>query len=320
MPGATTVSEKAKAQSKSAKAGHGNYLRFWGVRGSIPTPGPTTVRYGGNTSCIEVRAEGELIILDGGTGLRPLGRHLVQEFNGKPLKLTLLLTHTHWDHIQGLPFFSPFYEPKNHLRILGYEGARRGLQNVLNGQMESPYFPIGFSEVPANIEIEELKDMQFNIGSVRVEACIANHPGICMGYRLFTSGRSVAFFPDNEPHYGHSHAPRDPDAGQNTQMELARNEDQRIMKFIEGCDVLIMDAQYERQEYESHRGWGHACMDDVINFALQANVKHLLLFHHDPEHDDARIEKMLAHGRKLIKDKKAKLKLDAAREGATLAL
>src|SRR4051812_13765624 len=155
MPAATTVSKKEKKQATSAPARSERYLQFWGVRGSIPTPGPTTVGYGGNTSCVEVRADGELIILDGGTGLRPLGRHLVQEFNGKPLKLTLLLTHTHWDHIQGLPFFSPFYEPKNHLRILGYEGARRGLQNVLSGQMESPYFPIGLPEVPANIQIEE---------------------------------------------------------------------------------------------------------------------------------------------------------------------
>src|SRR5215831_9978301 len=182
------------------------HVRFWGVRGSIPTPGPTTVKYGGNTSCVEVRADGEIIILDGGTGLRALGRHLVTEFNGKPLNLTLLLTHTHWDHIQGLPFFMPLYEPKNRLRILGYEGARHGLQNVLTSQMETPFFPIGFRQVPANVEIRELLDMHFDIGRVHVKACLANHPGICVGYRLFTSAGSIAFFPDNEPHYGHSHS------------------------------------------------------------------------------------------------------------------
>ena len=159
-------------------------VKFWGVRGSIPTPGPTTVEYGGNTSCVEVRADGQIIILDAGTGLRLLGRQLVAEFDTQPLDLTLLLTHTHWDHIQGLPFFLPVYKPQNHLRILGYEGARHGLEVVLAGQMESPFFPIGLREVPANVHIEELKEMNFSVGPVRVQAAFANHPGICVGYRL----------------------------------------------------------------------------------------------------------------------------------------
>src|ERR1700704_4303878 len=155
-------------------------LRFWGVRGSIPTPGPTTVEYGGNTSCVEVRADGQIIILDAGTGLRLLGRQLLDEFGDQALDLTLLLTHTHWDHIQGLPFFLPVYKPQNQLRILGFEGARHGLDNILAGQMESPFFPIGLREVPANVRIEELKDLNFNVGPVRVQACFANHPGLCV--------------------------------------------------------------------------------------------------------------------------------------------
>jgi phosphoribosyl 1,2-cyclic phosphodiesterase len=275
-------------------------LKFWGVRGSIPTPGPTTVRYGGNTSCVEVRADGQIIILDAGTGVRLLGRQLVAEFDGQPLDLTLLLTHTHWDHIQGLPFFLPVYKPQNHLRILGYEGARHGLEVVLAGQMESPFFPIGLREVPANVRIEELKAMSFHVGPVRVEACFANHPSKCVGYRLFTSDGSLAFFPDNE-------LPRQ-DA----------NGNRKMIDFLRGADVLIMDTQFDTEEYQQHTGWGHGCLDDVVALAIEAKVKKLFLFHHDPNHDDAKISQMLAHARKLVAARKAALHVEAAREGVTV--
>ena len=145
-------------------------VRFWGVRGSIPTPGPTTVHFGGNTSCVEVRADGELIILDAGSGIRPLGHALADEYGTEPINLTLLVSHTHWDHIQGFPFFLPAYNPKNQVRILGYEGARAGLAATLAGQMESPYFPIALKQMPGNIVIEEQKEMQFAVGRVGVEA------------------------------------------------------------------------------------------------------------------------------------------------------
>src|SRR5438094_5382223 len=154
--------------------GSGTRVKFWGVRGSIPTPGPTTIRYGGNTSCVEVRAAGEILILDAGTGLRLLGQQLAGEFNGQPLNLTLMLTHTHWDHIQGLPFFLPVYQPQNSIRVLGYEGARAGLATVLAAQMEVPFFPVSWSDLPGTIKIEELKKMQFSIGKVRVHAKFLN--------------------------------------------------------------------------------------------------------------------------------------------------
>ncbi|MGI8430777.1 MAG: response regulator [Chthoniobacterales bacterium] len=159
-------------------------LRFWGVRGSIPVPGSSTVRYGGNTSCLEVRAEGEIIILDAGSGLRLLGNALEEEFGSKPIKLTFLITHTHWDHIQGLPFFLPAYKEKNSLRVLGYEGARKGLAAILAGQMETSFFPVSLRDMPSSLEIEELKEMDFQIGKVKVHARFVNHPGICAGYRL----------------------------------------------------------------------------------------------------------------------------------------
>jgi phosphoribosyl 1,2-cyclic phosphodiesterase len=277
-------------------------LRFWGVRGSIPTPGPTTVKYGGNTSCVEIRADGQIIILDAGTGMRLLGRQLIAEFDNQPPDLTLLLTHTHWDHIQGLPFFLPVYEPQNRLRILGYEGARHGLEVMLAGQMESPFFPIGLREVPANVRIQELKSMRFHVGPVRVQACVAKHPGRCVGYRLFTSGGSIAFFPDNELH-----------------SQDAR-EHRKMIDFLRGTDVLIMDAQFDSKEYQQHTGWGHGCLDDVVALALAAEVKKLFLFHHDPNHDDATIARMQAHARKLVAARKGKLQVEAAREGLTVEL
>jgi phosphoribosyl 1,2-cyclic phosphodiesterase len=275
-------------------------VKFWGVRGSIPTPGPKTVGIGGNTSCVEIRSGREIIILDAGTGLRTLGQSLLAEFKNQPLKLTLLLTHTHWDHIQGLPFFGPIYHSRCRLRILGCEGARKGLVSVLTGQMESTYFPVPFDKLPSNIEIEELKKFDFKIGPVRVRVQRANHPGMCVGYRLFTSHGSVAYFPDSEPRPG--------------------GEDQEMIKFLDGVNLLILDSQYDTVEYERHAGWGHGCVDDSVALALAARAKRLCLFHHDPERTDKQVDAFLKHARQLVSRQRTKLKVDAAREGMTIRL
>jgi len=295
-------------------------LRFWGVRGSIPTPGPGTVRYGGNTSCIEVRAGSEIIILDAGTGLRGLGQALMAEFKHQPLNLTLLLSHTHWDHIQGLPFFLPIYEPSCHLRILGFEGARKGLVNVLSGQMESPYFPVPFGELPSNVEIEELKEMHFQVGPVRVQAWFANHPGICVGYRLFTEEGSLAFFPDNEPHCRHQGTTATASTKSQASLAFARAEEQKTVEFLRGTDVLILDAQYDHDEYKDHVGWGHGCVDDALALAMRAGVKQFFLFHHDPDHDDAKLDLMATRARELVAREKSPLQVDIAREGDIVEL
>jgi phosphoribosyl 1,2-cyclic phosphodiesterase len=294
-------------------------MKFWGVRGSIPTPGATTLHYGGNTSCVEVRAGGQIIILDAGTGLRLLGRELLAEFGERPLDLTLLLTHTHWDHIQGLPFFLPVYQPRNQLRILGYEGARVGLETVLNSQMESPFFPIGLKEVPANIRIEELKEWTFGLKEVTVRAHAAFHPGICVGYRLSVGERSLAFFPDNE-------LPTTEEAARSAAREAGRtpapaNHGQpSLAEFVGGVDALVMDSQYDSQEYEQHVGWGHGCLDRVVALAIEAKVKQLYLFHHDPNHDDATIDRMVAHAQKLAAAGSSRLEVYAAREGLSVEI
>ena len=244
----------------------------------------------------------------------------MKEFQDKPLNLTLLLTHTHWDHIQGLPFFAPIYHPQCRLRILGYEGARKGLVQVLSGQMESPYFPVPMQELPGNVEIEELKDMHFYVGAVRVESWFANHPGICVGYRLFTDDGSFTFFPDNEPQARHRETAKFQRGETKDTVEFGRLEEQRMTEFMQETDVLALDSQYDSDEYAKHVGWGHGCVDDAVAIALRAKVKKLFLFHHDPDHEDAKILAMVEHARKLVVNAGAKLQVDAACEGTVIEL
>lgn len=285
------------------------HIKFWGVRGSVPTPGAATVRYGGNTSCVEVRADGEIIVLDAGTGIRPLGLELAREFDGAAINMTLLITHTHWDHIQGFPFFLPAYERKNTIRVLGFEGARQGLASTLAGQMESPYFPIALQQMPGNVVIEELQSFDFKIGAVHATAATVNHPGIAVGYRLATSAGTVVYMPDNEPFH------EDQNGYDRERIDL---QNRKVIEFIKGADVLIIDSQYDSDEYSTHIGWGHGCVDEVVRLGMLGEVKRLYLFHHDPGHDDARIDAMVEHARKLAKG--SGMEVYAAKEGEEVGI
>ncbi len=296
-------------------------IRLWGVRGSIPVPGKSTVRYGGNTSCVEVRADGEIIVLDAGSGIRLLGLALDKEFGPRSMKLTLLISHTHWDHIQGLPYFTPAYNQKNLIRVLGYEGARAGLAKILASQMETPFFPVSLRELPSHLAIEELKEMEFQIGKVEVRSKFANHPGICVGYRLFTSSGSIAYFPDNEPYeqLKLQLALRD-GISEDEARDFATTERTKMVEFIQGCDLAILDTQYTDEEYTKHIGWGHSSLSSVVSLALDANVGKLLLFHHDPNHDDEMIDQMVERARALVAESGKLLEVEAAREGAEILL
>jgi phosphoribosyl 1,2-cyclic phosphodiesterase len=297
-------------------------IKFWGVRGSIPTPGPTTVRYGGNTSCVEIRADGEIIVLDAGSGIRLLGQSLQHEFGSEPIKLALLISHTHWDHIQGLPFFLPAYSSKNQIRVFGYDGTRTRLGEILADQMETPFFPVHLSALPGKIAIEELKEMEFEIGRVRVRSKFLNHPGVCAGYRVYTSAGSVAFLPDNEPFEQLEEQMRTRGIENNGVRQFKSERDERadLVEFLRDTDVLILDAQYTDEEYQAHVGWGHGSISSVVSLAAEADAKRLILFHHDPNHDDAMVDRMVEKARMQIAQTGKSITVEAAQEGSELIL
>lgn len=304
-----------------AASGSSTRLKIWGVRGSIPVPGPGTVRYGGNTSCIEVRADGELIVLDAGSGIRELGLALENEFGSRPIKLSLLITHVHWDHIQGFPFFVPAYNDKNEIQILGYDGTGSGLREILKGQMATPFFPVALHDLPGKINIRKLESMDFKIGNVRVRSRFMNHPGVCVGYRILTSKGSIAYLPDHE-HYDafKLHSAKSHLLSPEQTQKRAREDRAELVKFLQGSDILILDTQYTDDEYQAHVGWGHGSLSSAISLALDASIRKLVLFHHDPTHDDDMIDKMLQTARKIAAKSENYLEVEAAREGAEMTI
>ena len=296
-------------------------IRFWGVRGSIPTPGAETTAVGGNTSCVEVRVGDQVIILDAGSGIRRLGQALMKEFREMPLNIALLVTHTHWDHIQGFPFFIPAYSPRVNIRILGYEGAVHGLRGALFEQMQSAFFPVGLNQMASRVTFEELEDMEFDLGPTKVRSIFANHPGICLGYRLTTPAGDIVYLPDHEA-YERNEIERQRAAAETSTAGLdhARIQDEQVIAFMREADVVIADSQYDLAEYGTRRGWGHTCADDTVELAIRAGVKQLFLFHHDPDHDDAKIAEMVTRGTEKARQINSSLEVAAAREGSEYVL
>jgi CheY-like chemotaxis protein/phosphoribosyl 1,2-cyclic phosphodiesterase len=261
-------------------------IRFWGTRGSIPKPGPGTVRYGGNTSCVEVRAEGTLIVLDCGTGAHALGQQLVAANRG-PIRGHLLITHTHWDHIQGFPFFAPLFVAGGEWDIYAPRQMGRTLEEILGGQMHRTYFPVPLGELAATIRYHELTEGVFDLDGVRVSTRYLNHPAPALGYRLEANGVAVVYATDHEPHSRH-HPDASGDAGR------VHREDARHIEFLAGADLVIHDATYTLAEYPERLSWGHTPAEWAVDFAVAARARRLALFHHDPSRTDRAIDVLLA--------------------------
>ncbi len=296
-------------------------VRFWGTRGSVAVPGPATVRYGGNTSCVEVVTDGGTrFILDCGTGVRELGNELVRT-HAAPMTLHVLLSHTHWDHIQGFPFFSPAFSTQN--RIVIYSSgasADKRLDEVLAGQMEYTYFPVTLAQMGAHIDIREVGQTVMTIGDARVTTHYLNHTATCLAYRIESGGASLVYATDHEP-FARFVRETSPDArpqqrAEMTPANVARGEraEAGYLSFVNSADLLIADSQYTEDEYPSHHGWGHSTCDDAVKAALHAGVKRLALYHHDPSHSDDAIDAMLAHCRQLVAQSGKSLEVLAAAE------
>ena len=291
-------------------------VRFWGTRGSIAKPGPSTVRYGGNTSCVEVRSpDGTLVVLDCGTGAHGLGQSLLA--GRKPVRGHLLITHTHWDHIQGFPFFAPLFGPGNEWDVYAPSGLGRRLEDTLAGQMEYAYFPVTLDQLGATIRYHEIVEGAFDVGGIRVTARYLNHPALALGYRLEAGGVTVVYATDHEPHAhpapsgGLAHPPGH---------QSVHQEDRRHGEFLAGADLVIHDTQYTLAEYAQKVGWGHSPAEQVVDAALAVGVRRLALYHHDPLRDDDAVDRLTAMCRERVAVAVGVMDVFAAAEGMVVEL
>jgi phosphoribosyl 1,2-cyclic phosphodiesterase len=296
-------------------------MRIWGDRGSIPCPGKDTVIYGGNTSCVEIRADEKLIIIDFGTGIKPLGDWLMaNDFKRGPIDADIFISHTHWDHIMGFPMFTPLFLPTTRLRIRGpvsYEDET--LEQIIGAQLTYRYWPVRISELSAHIEYAQIKETSMDLGNgLWVTTKYLNHPILCLGYRFEYKGKSIVTAYDNEPFWNlFPTDPEDPGYDEDAAMEgeaTAKEENEKLLRFFRGADVLIHDSQYTAAEYKKHLGWGHSSFEHAINAANKAGVKKLVLFHHDPNRTDAQMEELEREYKKRVAGKTS-MQIMMAREG-----
>jgi len=284
-------------------------VQFWGTRGSIPSPGRKTVRYGGNTPCLEIRTEdGWLVILDAGTGIRELGLSLLDRSDGAPLEGDIFLTHAHWDHIQGIPFFAPIFQRGNHFTIWGSKALEGSVDRVVRDQMSPVVFPVTFEELDARIDFSSIAAGERRRGrGYEVEAFEVLHPGGALGYRFNApgAGGSIVYVPDNE-------------VGAPEKYRAAPTWREEFVRFVRGATVLVHDTMYTTEEYDHHRGWGHSTYREAVDLALEAGVATLVLFHHEPRRADDEVDQRVEECRALVRSRGGALQVLGAAEGLTL--
>jgi CheY-like chemotaxis protein/phosphoribosyl 1,2-cyclic phosphodiesterase len=292
-------------------------VRFWGTRGSIATPGPDTNFFGGNTSCVELTTDaGDILIFDCGTGAHRLAAKLMAQGN-TAINANILIGHTHWDHIQGFPFFTPAFVKGNAVAIYGPEGSHGSLHDVLAGQMESTYFPVELKQLPAEITYHDLTEGIHRIGSARVATQFLHHPAVTLGYRIEADGIAVVYLVDHESFCDDLlRAPSEPG-----RIDTNMHEgDRRHAKFMADADLVIHDAQYTPEEYGAKKNWGHSTYEYVVRIAAAAGVRQVALTHHDPSHDDHVVAEIERKARALALQCATGLDVFCAYEGCELVL
>jgi len=293
--------------------------RFWGTRGSIPTPGTDTVRFGGNTPCVEARlSKNNLVIFDAGTGIRGLGDSLMA--SGESVEAFIAITHPHWDHIQGFPFFKPAFISGNEFTIVGAQSRSVTLRQMVSYQMDKVYFPIQLNELKAKINFRPVREETLPVFNATLSVLYVNHPAFAVGYRLHVGGHSLVYISDNEPF--------DREVARSLKnvdkmivakyLAVKGDPNQRVFDFARGADILIHDTTYTPEEYVNHVGWGHSHYLFSLKIADEARVKKLVLFHHDQTHNDDKVEEIQQKCLKEIKTRRYHFDCVAAAEGMEL--
>lgn len=288
-------------------------VRFWGARGSIPVSGKEYLRYGGDTTCVEIRTkEDEIIIIDAGTGIRKLGNELLKEGRRK---FNIIFTHAHWDHIIGLPFFKPLYVNGTYIEMLGCQYAQKAIEKIISGVLSPPYFPVYLGEVKSQIAYGAKCESSISISSVEITPIFLNHPNYGMGYKLVEDGKCFVFLTDNEIAFKH------PDSTELAFKHPSGLDYENYLNFSLDADLLVHDAEYTQEEYNNvTRGWGHSIYKDALRLAIEARAKRIGLYHHNQDRTDRELDEIVDDCQQIIKDTNAGLECFAVYPGMEFRL